>query len=289
MTKFIFTADLHGNIVQYNKLFDFAKQEKIDMVILGGDLTPKDVERRSVPGQRNFIINELFPLIQNFQKQNPIQIALIMGNDDYKANHYLFEENQEKIGFHLIDETPFEYGEYIFAGYTYVPYTPFQWKDWEKRDLHTETDVSFRGDTRTEGFISQGDDNKIPYSIYDTMMDSAIDLELSAKYGKLNPKKLILIAHAPPYNTVCDYTAIKQNDSVIYKHVGSRGVLEFIKKHQPLFTLHGHIHDAADLSENFYEKIGETTAVTVSNDHLTNDLKIIMFDSENNNLQRIKI
>lgn len=289
MTKFIFTADLHGNIVQYNKLFDFAKQEKIDMVILGGDLTPKDVERRSVPGQRNFILNELFPLIQNFQKQNPIQIALIMGNDDYKANHYLFEENQEKIGFHLIDEIPFEYGEYIFAGYTYVPYTPFQWKDWEKRDLHTETDVSFRGDTRTEGFISQGDDNKIPYSIYDTMMDSAIDLELSAKYGKINPKKLILIAHAPPYNTVCDYTAIKQNDSVIYKHVGSRGVLEFIKKHQPLFTLHGHIHDAADLSENFYEKIGETTAVTVSNDHLTNDLKIIMFDSENNNLQRIKI
>lgn len=289
MTKFIFTADLHGNIVQYNKLFDFAKQEKIEMLILGGDLTPKDVERRSVPGQRNFILNELFPLIQNFQKQNPIQIALIMGNDDYKANHYLFEENQEKIGFHLIDETPFEYGEYIFAGYTYVPYTPFQWKDWEKRDLHTETDVSFRGDTRTEGFISQGDDNKIPYSIYDTMMDSAIDLELSAKYGKLNPKKLVLVAHAPPYNTVCDYTAIKQNDSVIYKHVGSRGVLEFIKKHQPLFTLHGHIHDAADLSENFYEKIGETTAVTVSNDHLTNDLKIIMFDSENNNLQRIKI
>lgn len=289
MTKFIFTADLHGNIVQYNKLFDFAKQQKIDMVILGGDLTPKDVERRSVPGQRNFIINELFPLIQNFQKQNPIQIALIMGNDDYKANHYLFEENQEKIGFHLIDKTPLEYGEYIFAGYTYVPYTPFQWKDWEKRDLHTETDVSFRGDTRTEGFISQGDDNKIPYSIYDTMMDSAIDLELSAKYGRLNPKKLVLIAHAPPYNTVCDYTAIKQNDSVTYKHVGSRGVLEFIKKHQPLFTLHGHIHDAAELSENFYEKIGETTAVTVSNDHLTNDLKIIMFDSENNSLQRIKI
>ncbi len=289
MTKFIFTADLHGNIVQYNKLFDFAKQEKIDMVILGGDLTPKDVERRSVPGQRNFILNELFPLIQNFQKQNPIQIALIMGNDDYKANHYLFEENQEKIGFHLIDETPFEYGEYIFAGYTYVPYTPFQWKDWEKRDLHTETDVSFRGDTRTEGFISRGDDNKIPYSIYDTMMDSAIDLELSAKYGKLNPKKLVLIAHAPPYNTVCDYTAIKQNDAVTYKHVGSRGVLEFIKKHQPLFSFHGHIHDAAELSGNFYEKIGETTAVTVSNDHLTNDLKIIMFDSENNNLQRIKI
>ncbi len=286
MVKFIFTADLHGNIVQYNKLFNFAKQENIDLVILGGDLTPKDEKRRSVVGQRNFILKELFPLIQNIQKQNPLQIALIMGNDDYKANHYLFEENQEKIGFHLIDEIPFEYGEYIFAGYTYVPYTPFQWKDWEKRDLHTETDVSFREDTRIEGFISQGDDNKVPYSIYETMMDNAIDLELSAKYGKLNPKKLVLITHAPPYNTVCDYTAIKQNDTVIYKHVGSRGVLEFIKKYQPLLTLHGHIHDAAELSKNFYEKIGETTVVTVSNDHQTNDLKIIIYDSKNQHLER---
>lgn len=286
MVKFIFTADLHGNIVQYNKLFNFAKQENIDLVILGGDLTPKDEKRRSVVGQRNFILKELFPLIQNIQKQNPLQIALIMGNDDYKANHYLFEENQEKIGFHLIDEVPFEYGEYIFAGYTYVPYTPFQWKDWEKRDLHTETDVSFREDTRIEGFISQGDDNKVPYSIYETMMDNAIDLELSAKYGKLNPKKLVLITHAPPYNTVCDYTAIKQNDTVIYKHVGSRGVLEFIKKYQPLLTLHGHIHDAAELSKNFYEKIGETTVVTVSNDHQTNDLKIIIYDSKNQHLER---
>ena len=286
MVKFIFTADLHGNIVQYNKLFNFAKQENIDLVILGGDLTPKDEKRRSVVGQRNFILKELFPLIQNIQKQNPLQIALIMGNDDYKANQYLFEENQEKIGFHLIDEVPFEYGEYIFAGYTYVPYTPFQWKDWEKRDLHTETDVSFREDTRIEGFISQGDDNKVPYSIYETMMDNAIDLELSAKYGKLNPKKLVLITHAPPYNTVCDYTAIKQNDTVIYKHVGSRGVLEFIKKYQPLLTLHGHIHDAAELSKNFYEKIGETTVVTVSNDHQTNDLKIIIYDSKNQHLER---
>ena len=286
MVKFIFTADLHGNIVQYNKLFNFAKQENIDLVILGGDLTPKDEKRRSVVGQRNFILKELFPLIQNIQKQNPLQIALIMGNDDYKANQYLFEENQEKIGFRLIDEVPFEYGEYIFAGYTYVPYTPFQWKDWEKRDLHTETDVSFREDTRIEGFISQGDDNKVPYSIYETMMDNAIDLELSAKYGKLNPKKLVLITHAPPYNTVCDYTAIKQNDMVIYKHVGSRGVLEFIKKYQPLFTLHGHIHDAGELSKNFYEKIGETTVITVSNDHQTNDLKIIIYDSKNQHLER---
>lgn len=289
MKKYIFTADLHGNIVQYNKLFDFAKQEKIDMIIMGGDLTPKNAERRSVIGQRDFIINELFPLMTEFKKTNPTEIALIMGNDDYKANHQILKDNQKTVGYHLIDETPLEYAGFYFGGYTYVPYTPFQWKDWEKRDLATETDTSFRGDTREEGFISQGDDNKIPFNIYQTMMDSAIDTDLSMQFGTINPDKLVLISHAPPYDTVCDYTAIKDGTSVKYKHVGSRGILSFIKKYQPKLTLHGHIHDAAELSGNFYEKIGKSTVANVSNDHLTETLKIIKFTLDTLEIERITL
>ncbi|MDR3236202.1 MAG: hypothetical protein LBT48_05675 [Prevotellaceae bacterium] len=49
--------------------------------------------------------------------------------------------------------------------------------------------------------------------------------------------KLILITHAPPYNTNCDYTKEKNGKLI---HVGSKAVRKFIEKRQPLLSLHGH-------------------------------------------------
>ena len=47
MFQIIYSSDLHGNIVQYKKLFSRAIQIKADAIILGGDLLHKDKKNRT--------------------------------------------------------------------------------------------------------------------------------------------------------------------------------------------------------------------------------------------------
>ena len=40
----LFTADIHGNVVQYQKLVDYAREITADVVLIGGDIAPKDLQ-----------------------------------------------------------------------------------------------------------------------------------------------------------------------------------------------------------------------------------------------------
>ncbi len=74
--------------------------------------------------------------------------------------------------------------------------------------------------------------------------------ERSAKFVGLDP--LILICHAPPYDTALD--CIHEG-----LHGGSRAVREFIEKHQPRHFFCGHIHEA----EGVAIQMGKTRAMNV--------------------------
>ena len=63
---------------------------------------------------------------------------------------------------------------------------------------------------------------------------------------KLANKKLVLITHAPPFETVCDLLHVG--------HVGSISYKKFIEEHKPLLALSGHLHETFTKEE----KIGET-------------------------------
>jgi len=65
-------------------------------------------------------------------------------------------------------------------------------------------------------------------------------------------EKLILICHAPPFDTQLDQ--VKQG-----LHAGSRSVREFIDKNQPEYFFCGHIHEG----EGRQIRMGATTAVNV--------------------------
>lgn len=53
-------------------------------------------------------------------------------------------------------------------------------------------------------------------------------------------RRIILVSHNPPKDTVCDRTGNGQ-------HVGSRAVREFIEERQPAVCLCGHVHEAAGM------------------------------------------
>ena len=60
----LFASDMHGNKIQYNKLFDYAAKNSFDLLILGGDITPKDAVNRTPQKQEEFLEKYLF-------KKNP--------------------------------------------------------------------------------------------------------------------------------------------------------------------------------------------------------------------------
>jgi len=74
--------------------------------------------------------------------------------------------------------------------------------------------------------------------------------ERLARFAELHP--LVLICHAPPYNTPLDQ--IRPG-----LHAGSRAVAEFIEKYPPEYFFCGHIHEA----EGVAVAIGRTQARNV--------------------------
>ena len=62
-------------------------------------------------------------------------------------------------------------------------------------------------------------------------------------------RELVLVAHNPPYNTVCDRT-----DGGL--HVGSTAIRDFIEEYQPAACLCGHIHESAGI-----QRVGRTLVV----------------------------
>jgi Icc-related predicted phosphoesterase len=60
-------------------------------------------------------------------------------------------------------------------------------------------------------------------------------------------------------------------------HVGSIAIQRFIKTHQPLLTLHGHIHESVRITGLWKEKIGRTFSFTAAYDGP--ELAVVRFDT----------
>ena len=77
--RFIYACDIHGDTNKYERLFQKAKEENIEYIVLGGDLLPKRGIRVII--QPEFIkgfLNEYFKKLND----NNIKCILIPGNDD---------------------------------------------------------------------------------------------------------------------------------------------------------------------------------------------------------------
>jgi Icc-related predicted phosphoesterase len=60
--------------------------------------------------------------------------------------------------------------------------------------------------------------------------------------------------HSPPFGTKLD-----QIEGGTF--TGSRSIKEFVERTQPLLTLHGHIHEAPEISGSYVDRIGKTLCV----------------------------
>lgn len=279
----VFTADLHGNIEQYEKLLSFIRQNEIDLVFLGGDLFPKEGglwhlghKTRTISSQAKFINQYFIPFIVKLTKTS--QGFFIMGNDDFKSNESLLKDISD--GFQLIHTESRQINHYYsVVGYPYVSLSPFLNKDWEKWDTSSSRS---RKSLLTHGYFSLGKQHlKIDFMDKKHRVDT-IERDLEKIVKLSDPKKTVYLFHDAPYGTNLDLTFadnpyIKPGN----RNIGSKAIRQFIEKYQPLLTLHGHIHETVDQSGSFIEKIGDSLSFACGNDNNSRRLALIVYDLHN--------
>jgi Icc-related predicted phosphoesterase len=247
-------------------------------VFLGGDLLPSGLS--SNPADQggyedfinDFVVPELTQCKETLTDAYP-RVFLIMGNDDLRSEEpKLLEERTGGI-FDYVHYRRVDFGKHPVYGYSHVPPTPFQLKDWERYDVSRYVDP---------GCVSPEQGSRTVPISESRARYSTIKNDLDRLTGNENLGQCILLFHGPPYKTKLDRAALdgKMIDYVpLDVHVGSIAVKRFIKARQPLVTLHGHIHESAGITGSWRDKIGHTHMFTAAHDGP--QLALIRFDPDN--------
>ncbi len=266
----IFVSDLHGNYDKYSKLAEYITEKLPDAVFIGGDILPNYMHIDPF----EFINEFLKPLLINLKIELAGKypaIFLITGNDDPAICYKAFAELDSEGLIYFINKKVKKINKFEIAGYQFVPPTPFYLKDSEKYDVSQYVP---RGSVSPEEGIRTVD---VPANIikYATIKNDLIEMA-----GEIeNFRKTICIFHSPPYDTNLDKMIGKNiNGSDEMVSVGSIAIRRFIEKHQPLITLHGHIHESSEISGNWQDKIGETYCFNAA--YNGSELAVIEFDTE---------
>ncbi len=267
--KVLYTSDLHVDEGHYQRLLELQKNQRIDCLIIGGDLIPnRPGFYEYIDNQRDFIKRFLYPYISKLKATKPnLGIYLMMGNDDTAANMDLLE-GMEKEGIinlihkrhHVLD------AEIHLVGYGYVPITPFSLKDWERFDTNEKVVIESprRSFLSTKHGMNQIDLHEV------IGKEKTIEEDMKYLAQISDPKKTIYVMHAPPYNTALDRLS---NGT----QCGSKSIRNFIEKHQPYLTLHGHIHESPRVSGIFMEEIGNTVSINPGQE--PGRLRAVIFNS----------
>ncbi len=272
-----FVSDLHGRKDRYLKLFDRIVENRPNAVFMGGDLLPHGmvplIEAKAKRGffTNDFLVRELEKLRSELSEEYPT-IFLILGNDDARFEEKSIREAAEKGYWRYIHDRHEDFEGFTIYGYSYVPPTPFQLKDWERYDVSRYVDPGCV--SPEEGIRSV----KVPQ---ETIKYSTIAKDIELLTGKADLRRAVFLFHTPPYKTKLDRAALdgKFVDHVpMDVHVGSIAVRRFIEIRQPLVTLHGHVHESAKMTGQWKDQIGDTICLSAA--HSGPELALVEFDLE---------
>jgi Icc-related predicted phosphoesterase len=254
--KVLYTSDLHGEIHLYQELLSLAISSSSEIMVIGGDLFPSFPPTKRyedmVQNQKIFIDQFVSPFFKRMSETSSVQqVFLIPGNWDL-GYPYLFKEPTERI----IDLNQRSYrlkNGYELIGYPFVPPTPFRPKDYEKMD---DREAPWPPQKNPSYILfSDQTDQLTPIDPYLYLRGrETIEEDLDQLPKPLHPKRTVYIMHSPPFGTRLDLIQGA-------KSAGSRSIKTFLERNQPLLTLHGHIHESAELSGAYMDRIGKTLSI----------------------------
>jgi len=248
VAEWFFTSDLHGSGELYEQVVALAAAARPQAVLVGGDLAPHGTGAPGVERQRVFLEGFLVEFARRLREAAPgVELLLLMGNDDWAANHDALERRDGDL-WRVLHGRVAEVGGVPVAGLSWVPITPFAIKDWERWE-----DGGDESPPRLHGFLS-GPEGVREYRFEPDRRTPTIAEALAELAMRSDPSRTVYVTHSPPRDTACDVIATRQ-------HVGSRAIRAFIEARQPRLVLSGHIHESPRVSGAWRDVVGHTPVV----------------------------
>lgn len=259
---YFFVSDLHGNGDRYEKLFAQIERKQPRAVFFGGDLLPPGLVYRenSKSAPVDFVNGFLAPSLKRLKDKMDTDyphVFLILGNDDPRSEEKSFLIHEEKGLWHYMHMKKFSLDGFSIFGYSMVPPTPFMLKDWERYDVSRYAGPGCIHPN--EGFRTIPPDDDIEFS--------TIRADLDKLTAGENMDRAIFLFHAPPYGSMLDRAGldgVKVDHVAVDVHVGSIAIKDFVDKHQPLLTLHGHVHESSKLTGSWKQKTKRTVSYSAA-------------------------
>lgn len=309
LTRLFFTSDVHGSDVCFLKFLNSAKFYKLNIMVLGGDITGKMI----VP-----IVQEPDGTYESQflgKKQTPktLQEREALEKEIRNSGYYPYlttpaEMEKLQSDKKLLDEL---FSKVMEAGVK-------RWVSIAEERLK---------ETKVKCYISPGNDDR--FNIDDVLKSSPVVLcpedevvwlddhhemittawtnptpwrspretteeklagiieHMSSKVKQM--ENCIFNLHCPPYNTPIDVAPeldetlkpkIRGGGGVSTTHVGSLAVRQAIEKNQPLIGLHGHIHESRG-----FAKIGRTLCINPGSEYTEGILRGVLIEFDEKNLK----
>jgi len=245
-------SDIHQLSSKWKLLVEKVQEENPDVVVISGDLFPKD---RGIPDQLGFMKH----IVKYATRINEggAHLVLMLGNDD---NQLLIEPMKEEMNdtglWAYVADEPVELFGYEFIGMPYVPDYPFAYKYWCHPDMAEAPRQSIKSFGTPVQINHENEFEEIENWDGAFLAKQSIQDALKERVAKVQDmSKSIWLIHAPPANLNLDVCAHGEK-------VGSYAVLEFLMNNDPLLTIHGHIHESPEYAcHKWCDQIGETRVV----------------------------
>ena len=244
-----FTSDLHGQDLLYTQIDSLLRIEPVDLLILGGDLFPDGVQN-DPESQLPYVQKTFLPTLAAWRKRHPgLQVACILGNHDWRRTEdALFDAHKAGELALLRPQSPWTHKGVAFVGFPFTPPSPHWLKDFERLDQAQDPVPDFPGWVSGEGSVSR----EVSASEHFANLPS-LEQELASITRPKDP--WILVCHSPPFGGRLDRLPS------IDQPLGSRSVGKFSSATKPLCALHGHFHEAPEVTGYFRDTVNGVACI----------------------------
>ena len=279
MTKIFFATDLHGSEMCWRKFLNAAKFYDADVLICGGDMTGKAI----VPivqenGHFTFTLAGVQQAVGTDQVGDveaqirrkgyyPLQMSLERLHE-LDTDAKMRAETFQRVMLEGVDRWMGMAADKLRGTGVRCFVCPGNDDEMEVDDVIRRSDLVELGEGRMveiDGWtmISTGWSNHTPWNTHREETEEALGDRIEAMAKQVpNASRAIFNLHCPPYRSGLDEApAIDADLRLLHggralRPVGSTAVRSAIEKHQPLLSLHGHIHESKGAI-----KIGKTLSI----------------------------
>jgi Icc-related predicted phosphoesterase len=292
--RIFFATDVHGSETCFRKFVNAASAYSADAIILGGDITGKELALvvqenggwRVGAGRDTEILHRLGAHNAAFKNLSSSGLYPIVVTPDEElhlgADHHAVEERfkQERLRrveawMSLAEDRLRPLGIPCFV-------SPGNDDDRDVAGILSSATWVQNPEGRVvdlggHEMISWGWSNPTPWDTPREQSEADLGAQLDAMAGLLrNPQTAIFNLHCPPYHSGLDTAPVLDANLKPVVHgghidvqpVGSTAVRSAIERYQPLLGLHGHVHESPAM-----KKIGRSMCINPGSDYRTANLR----------------